>query len=359
MSTPAITVLLALSSPLTRRALRAVLQRAAGIAVVGETDDVTQVVQLAVSLRPDIILCDERLSVDLTVASLIKAQPRESMRPRFVLVAANPSGVRALDSSSFAAILPLSLTESEWSQRLAAAMASESQTAPPPVVGMQDRFTIVGEHTTPERPGSWSTTTLAGAPTRPIEAPGRTGTGQVRPVQTSRPERRKAPLTQEQQTALLHLRPGTGQQVRDATTGLANIHALELALLELPRFNLPAALVVVGLAYPRRQPPSATAVLPILRIVSAMLRANVRQEDLVCYLDQLAFAILMLGVERQTIAKPLRRIRAALREIDMPATSGLESRTALGTGFWEPGLPPEHPVRTGWQAMLRDRDGVS
>jgi hypothetical protein len=336
-----------------------VLHRAAGIAVVGETDDVTQVVQLAVSLRPDIILCDERLPIDLTVASLIKAQPRESMRPRFVLVAANPSGVRVLGSASFAAILPLSLTESEWSQRLAAAMAAESQTEPPPVPGMQDRFTIVGDHAGLERPGSWNTTTLAGAPTRPIEAPRGTGTGQMRPVQTGRPERRKAPLTPEQQTALLHLRPGSGQLVRDTTTGLANLHALELALLELPRLNLPAALVVVGLAFPRQQPPSATAVLPILRIVSAMLRANVRQEDLVCYLDQLAFAILMIGVDRQTIAKPLLRIRDALREIEMPATSGVATRTALGAGFWEPGLPPEYPVRTGWQAMLRERDGVS
>jgi hypothetical protein len=361
MSVPPTTILLAIASPLIRRTLSMALQHATGFAVVGETGDPVAAVQLARQLKADILLCDDGLAFDPTFATQAPLLP-EPGRSRIVLVTVNPGSARPL-SSSFAAVIPLTNSPSTLAVQLHEVMDVQPPEPPapepPPVLEMGDRFTVPGQ--SPAREHGAGT----GKHARPdtFTMPGDTSAGGAVParqvIRRGRPERRTEQLTEDQRMALLRLAPaGARQPLHDSTIGLPTVHVLELALLALPNLNVPAAVVVVGLSYPQDVTPAAATRTAIIRTCGAVLRANVRQEDLVCYLDDhLAFAVVMLGIDQQTIAVPVRRIQDAMRHFTMGRNLAATPHVALGTGFWQTGMAPEYPLQCSWQAMLRERSG--
>lgn len=356
-----ITVLLAFGSALTRRAVSATLGRAEGVVVVGETDRLASLPRMVASLQPDLILCDEPISL----ATVLPATPYAkggAKRPQLVLVTTNPNSVRVAPDSGIVLVLPLNLPAQEWGRRLASAIAAGTAPLPAPtarpVAGMEKRFMVVEQ---PEdAPPRSVTDALAnatnGATTQPLFSSNWLVEEPVAPARTSRLERRSVPLTQ---FAWRKVTSGLSTEVRDATTGLSTVRVLDLAMLELPKLNLPAAVLMIGVHFLQQPQPNNAAAAPVLRLVGVLLRANVRQGDLVCFLDRLAFAVVMLGVDEDSILVPLQRIREALLDIGQLGNQLSAPRAALGTGFWKPGTPLEQPIRSAWQAMVRERSGRS
>jgi diguanylate cyclase len=174
-------------------------------------------------------------------------------------------------------------------------------------------------------------------------------------------DRRRPRSSQHDRLAelLMLMQSSRSEEGTDAVTGLGNKRTLGMALRALPNVNLPAAVVVVDLWYRLGTAPPTAALMQdaMLRAVGGTLRATVRQGDLICRLDGLTFAIVMPGLDKTTMAVPLQRIREAMSRLRLAPNEGSsEPLVAIGTGFWEPGLPPAHPLEVGWQAMLAQRE---
>lgn len=383
-------VLLALSSPLVRVRLRHLLQQDPTISLVGEVTDGSQAAQAAVDRQPQLILCDERILADPGLQALFSPRMGKTSL-RVVVIAANVRAVTRPERVPVVAVLPIDLPAEDVGLELHQALRVDltpSQPAPAaPVVGMEHRFVSTDNFKAEDGHGAPGTQMLKRipandpqkgdlarspthglprSPTQGLQQP-QTG-GLVRPptggltLRTSRiggvSRRRHAAAHDRLGTLLQEIQNEQALQ-RDALTGLANTRALGNALRLLPTVGHPAAVVLVDLWYAGGMhavsEPDAQA--GILRAAAALLRANTRQEDLICRLDGMTFAIVMPGVDAVSAPTPMRRIRSAMDRM-RPATQErpFALAVAMGIGFWEAGVPPAQPLELGWREMVQERE---
>jgi GGDEF domain-containing protein/DNA-binding NarL/FixJ family response regulator len=379
--TTVIRVLVAMSSPLIRLRLKHALAMGATIRVVAEAIDPQQTADLVAQVEPHIILCDERVLEHAAFQALF-SNKRNKVQYRVVLVTPNIRAGARGGTVPITALLPIDLPAEELVMRLHTAMAIDINEKPPPsapssqVTELKHRF-VIAEQKPP--PPSQRTSPLppslpgdsAPPPLRSTELLNEDGT-MVLPTmpyqtQTMRQtrgfeDRRHIRKARHDRLAevLLTMQSSRAVEGLDSITGLGNKRTLGMALRALPSVNLPAAVVVVDLWYRLgTAPPTATIMQDaILRAVGGTLKATVRQGDLICRLDGLTFAIVMPGLDKTTMSIPLQRMREAMSRLRLaPGERGSEPLVAMGVGFWEPGLPPAHPLEVGWQAMLAQRDG--
>ncbi|HVA92526.1 MAG TPA: diguanylate cyclase [Chloroflexota bacterium] len=172
------------------------------------------------------------------------------------------------------------------------------------------------------------------------------------------PDQPQVPRGRDPLSALLQTIQRDRSHPRDTITGLATAATLNRVLAALPAMEEPAAIVVIalwenGLTAPL---PRDTHLAGVLRTIAATLRAHVRHDDLVCRLEDQAFAI-VLPHPRSNAHQVPRRLRMALDELrrsSLADRSGLA--VSMGFGFWEPGLPPSHPLEQAWQAARGDHN---
>jgi GGDEF domain-containing protein len=146
---------------------------------------------------------------------------------------------------------------------------------------------------------------------------------------------------------------------RDPLTGLPDNRALELVLSAVPAVNQPAAVVVLDVWSPLGAVGNLDAQKALLHSVGSALRVNVRRDDLVCYVKDMMFAVVLPGVEPLTAARPLHRLRLAMEYVRQPAHQRVQRLSmAVGVGFWHPNTPSTDPFEQGWRAMVAERDAV-
>lgn len=349
-----IRVLLAMSSRLLRARFQQLLSQMPDITVIGEAVDGAQAAYQARQGRPDFVLCDPRMLEESALAALFALGP-DKVPFKVVLVAAHAlmpqhqgivpvTAVLSADSSGEAILARL--------RQLAGAVQARPA---PPMVGMRERFMIAEPN--PLAQGDLdrnATSRLPGAAdqlVRSLSAP--------TDLLTRRLDRTDTPRRDEAIQARIADILGGGTPHGDSATGLRGIDDLSNSLRALPRTNHPAAILVVDVGFPHSSHPSEADQQNVLRSATAVLRANVRHLDLVFHLEEIAFAVLMPGMEMATSARSLRRLRGALDNFRRPNARRPEIlRVAMGIGFWEPGMPPAHPLQQGWQGMLADRNGA-
>lgn len=348
--TPQVRVLLAMSSPLVRARLRRALQADETVLVVEEAGDAEQAVRGAMHSAPQLLLCDERIVMHAALGELFRTR-----KPlyRIVLVSANPRVNLHAYPVPISGLIPLDMDPEEMGARLRFALrtADEQPAAPPRVKGMEHRF-VVAEGVAQR--GS----TLIGGATHALEDPD-TVRAQARTVKLDTETRRRQEPAQDRLAAVLRaMQQEGGLQRRDPVTGLANTKALGLGLRALPDLNHPTALVILDLWYAAgtQAPQSAAAQDDVLRGIAAALRANVRQDDMICRIDGMTFAIVMPGLDPKTAPGPLSRLRRSMSRLQFNATAtGPGPVIAIGVGYWREGIPPSQPLEIGWQAMLAER----
>ena len=377
-------VLLAMSSPLVRVRLRHVLLQDPSIILVGEATDGPQAAQVTLDRAPQIILCDERILADPSIEALFSPRMGK-VNYRVVVVAANARTVNRAGPVPVVAVLPIDLPGEEMGGELQLALRVDVDHSDPPlaprrVAGMEHRFVSADNFQTDDpMPGDKKTELLQRMPPQPgkrtptqgmpTQGLSRTpGSGlthlstaglTLRTTRLGGVSRRNQDAAQDRLSSLLRAIQSEQVLQRDVVTGLANTKALGNALRVLPTVGHPAAVVVVDLWYaPGTSVPSDSRIQEgILRSAGAALRANTRQEDMVCRLDGMTFAIVMPGLDGGTAPTPLGRLREAMDRL-RPAT---EERpyalsVALGVGLWEPGMPAALPLERAWRAMVAERD---
>jgi GGDEF domain-containing protein len=143
---------------------------------------------------------------------------------------------------------------------------------------------------------------------------------------------------------------------RDAVTGLPTAKVMGRALQALNEAGCSSAILVARLWPAAPETVDAAAINAALRSMSGALQANVRQGDVVCRLDDLTFAAVMPGLERDLNEQPIARILAAINGIlQSHRAEGRDIRLAIGTGYWLPPMNPAEPFEQAWHAMLSNR----
>jgi GGDEF domain-containing protein/DNA-binding NarL/FixJ family response regulator len=330
------------------------LGRGSGIELVGEAADGAQAVHQALQERPQIMLCDERMLAEPDLAALF-ATGGKGIDFRIVLVVANASDVQRNSLMPVAAVVPLELPGDELVHRLHA-LLKPAHKPPPPMVGMKDRFMVVEDPTAPPAQTDRNTTlrfntSPAEDVVRQLSVPTSVLTGRLDRSQVPR----KDEGLQEHLSAVL----SNGAQHRDRLTGLAGVDELSRTLRALPRANHPTAVLVVDLQAAPGSTLPADEKLAVLHSVTAVLRANVRQHDLLFHLEELSFATVMPGLEAPMARGSLQRLRTALDEFRQPnQRRPRQFVVSMGIGFWMPGMPPSHPLQQGWNTMRAERKAL-
>ncbi|HVA89514.1 MAG TPA: diguanylate cyclase [Chloroflexota bacterium] len=348
----AIPVLLAITSPLLRLRTRSALMETSGIELLGEAVNGAQAAHQARQCRPRFLLCDARMLDEPDLAALF-ALGKDKAPFQVVVVAANAVMPQHGGIVPVAAVVSGEISGEALLDRLRALIgAHEASLAPPPMVGMRDRFMVVGEGT--QAPHGWQsnpTVRLVG----PTEQLVRSLTAPT-DLLTRRLDRTQAPRRDEAVQARISAVLSGGSQRKDSVTGLPGPDDLSDTLRALPTANHPIAVLVVDISFPPAPVPGEAALQATVHSATGVLRSNVRHHDLVFHLEKMSFAVVMPGMEASISAHSLRRLRTALDAFRQPtARRPQELRVAMGIGFWEPGMPPAHPLQQGWQGMLADR----
>ena len=338
IQSPNLRVLLALSSTLQRARVRAYLERATGIVLVGEAANAAQMVQLALAQHPYLLLCDLSILLDPLLAEL------HTDLPQIKAVLISTDGVQAaLPGSPVPVIgyLPLNLDSDQVAPRLSSLIAgygprgtTGSLSAPrePARTDLSNRFTIV-QNAQPPR---------ASTPTGPLH-----DDASYRGV-----ERRHLDPSQTGLTRMLTalVRDG-GSAMRDGLTGVANTPALTQALAFLPRVKCPTAFISLDVRLLLGGPQDDGS---SLRRAAAAIRANMRQSDLVCRVDETSFVLLVPALDVANQQSFLNRLRVSIPQA-LPITTNLTNPEArkieLGIAFWEFGIAPLEALAHCRQAL--------
>lgn len=338
----ATSVLLAISSPLVRMRLRHALQTDPRFRIANVATDPAHAVEQIEAVQPELVVCDERMLQDPSVATLLQSR-RAGAAHKVVLIAGNTRAYQREGGVPLVAVLPIDLPAEELSDRLydagvAKPKADPARQKPQRVTGMEHRFMIADD---PQR----------AAQTTPLST-GNLGRPQVANRRT------RSALSDQLAAVLRNVQSDNSGQQRDPITGLTNTRGLGLALRALPNVNQAAAVVVIDLWYATDAlvPANVAQQHAFMRGVGALIRANVRQDDLVCRIDGMSFAVVLPGIDPATAAFPTHRLRGALRGLKLPGSRSNDGLLiAMGLGFWQPGLPAAAPLDEAWQAMLSQR----
>jgi len=360
-------VLLAVSSPLIRVRLRHAIAPETRLHVIGEAADGGQAAELIQEQKPNLLLFDDRMILHPAVQALY-ANVRGKPHAKAVLVTPNVRATTNGGNVPIAAVVQIDLPAEELTARIVASLSIveeldliANQGPSDAVRKMQTRFMIVEDAPPePKAPTSMGGTGgLRRNPTRDLIDRTRGLTSSRLSAPTS-VERRLRKETHETLTAILQsMQTREDQEQRDTLTGLPNKRALGMALNSLPRANQPAAVMVVDIWHTKQQPMpnEVTPASGVIRKAGHILRANVRQGDLLCRLDGLTFAIIMPGVDRTSSASPVRRLRNALTmlRLSLDPDEG-EPAVSIGVGFWGQGQPPAFPLQRAWESMIAERE---
>lgn len=355
-------IFLALSAPLPRARLRNILQDVDNIDIVGEASTGLQVAAFADSADADVymILCDERILEDLEAGKFERLYA-ESPSRKFVLLTPNPSSAIQQSAVPLAAVLGLDASGSELKESLLSLATPVSSPAKEPpdqrkVAGMNSRFVLTTAPAAAEAVAvSQSFLPQTSDLTKPPLRTGPSGTS-VDDGDARRSHSAERSLLAARLSAIqVHLK-----HQRDSVTGLANTTVLASVLRALPEIGHPAGVISMHILYvsadgPVEMPVDAAA----LRLVAAALRANLREDDVVCRLEGDSFAVVMPGLDEQTAGKPVQRIREALARLrGRKGPEGTSLEVTFGVGYWTPPMAAAHALDQAWKAMLAERKAL-
>ena len=207
------TIFLAIRSPLWRAHLRATLQRAPGLALLGEAPDAPRARLGVASLRPQIVLGDEETLADLAYL------PGDAGGARLVLVAASPAPLSAQLRQQVGGALLLWDTPEQIAGAIRAILAPEVRARP--------RFT--GPVAAAPAP----------APVRPAARPGE--------------QRAPDPALARLRDLVAGVQRDRRRYPRDAASRLAGVEALEQSLRLVAEAGQATAIVVAAARGCRRQ----------------------------------------------------------------------------------------------------------
>jgi DNA-binding NarL/FixJ family response regulator len=350
-------VLPAMASRLMGLKIKQQLAATAGIELVGEAFDGPQAAYQIQQTRPHIVLCDDRM-LDKPEFSALFALGADKAPCKVVVVAANGMMAQHDGIIPISGVVSIEITGEALLARLRGILgASSARQTPRPMVGMRDRFMVAEPNplagTTPRE--SPPTTRLPGPTNQLVRA-------LVTPADllTRRLDKTQMPRRDEAVQVHIFTVLGGDHQHRDTLTGLPGTDGLSTTLSALPKANHPLAILIVDVGFLGMPPPTELELQTALHSATAVLRTNVRHNDLVFHLEGISFAVVMPGLEAHVSARSLRRLRNALDQFRLPnSRRDRELYVALGIGFWEPGMPPAHPLQQAWQGMLADRNNAS
>ena len=399
-------VYLALSSPLVRIRMRHALANTSGIHVIDEVGDPIRAAEGIRGCEPQVIVCDERMIMDPTLLGVLRAR-RGPFAYRVVLITGNARAGEQLGGVQIVDQLPIDLPSDELAQRLHEAAISEMRPEKPVadqrsqsqrlrVTQAQGRFVIAEQpartpfKAAPIIPVTALFPDAALAPSVPQATSGQgylvpRGTasgfgvrteppaiappamsrveaalsGRLNGRQTSSTCRRSRRSTYERLAKVFRAMQAERTHLqRDDVTGLSNTRGLGMALRALPNVNQPAGVVVLDLWYgsDSHVPTDPAQQQIFLSSLGAIIGGTVRQDDLVCRIEGMTFAIVFPGLDPETAPIPMHRIRRALINVRYPVGNGSgELAVAMGSGFWQPGVPSAEPLDRAWQAMKAER----
>jgi DNA-binding NarL/FixJ family response regulator/GGDEF domain-containing protein len=355
VETSTVRVLPAMASRLMGLKIKQQLAAMPGVELVGEAFDAAQAVYQIQQGRPHIVLCDDRM-LDQPEFSALFALGARKVPFKVVVVAANAVMTQHHDNIPVEAVVSIEISGEALLARMQAILgASRTRKAPPPV-GMRDRFMVAQPNPLAATPNESNSTARFNSPAnqvvRSLTTPPEVLT---KPLDRSRTARRDEAV-QAHISAVL----GGEHQHRDSLTGLPGTDDLSHTLSALPAANHPLAILVMDVSFPAGPPPTEAEFYAALRSATAVLRTNVRHSDLVFHLEDIAFAVVLPGLDVSTSARALRRLRDAFDRFSQPNERRPQVlHVAMGIGFWEPGIPPAHPFQQAWQAMRADRDSAA
>ena len=399
-------VFLALSSPLVRIRMRHALANTFGIHVIDEVSDPVRAAEGIRACEPQVIVCDERMMTDPMLLGVLRGR-RGQFAYRVVLITGNARVGEQLGGIQIVDQLPIDLPADELAQRLHEAAISEmrpeksaadqrSQSQRLRVTQAQGRFVIAEQPArTPSKtapivpptvlfpnglpdPGMPRATSnqayLAprgitsglGARTEPPAAapPAMSRveaalSGRLNGKYTGSTCRRSRRATYERLAKVFRAMQAERTHLqRDDLTGLANTRGLGMALRALPNVNQPAGVLVLDLWYgsDSHVPADPARQQIFLSSLGSVIGGTVRQDDLLCRIEGMTFAIVLPGLDAETAPIPMQRLRRALANVRYPVGGGTgELTVAMGSGFWQPGVPSAEPLDRAWQAMKAER----
>ena len=327
-----IPVFLVLASPFLRARLRSTLASAPGIRLVGEAASVASASERVPALMPRILLTERHLLRDPALQRLLTEDPAL----RVVLVTLHEEATADGGETSHMITVSSALSPPELALRLRQAKSprpkpgSSAQQPRAIAPGLQERFHFTGPVSLPGNEGHAARST---APLAPAPVPPRAS-----PVAPGGPGRRRTP-TARHERLVLDLR-SLQHYDRDTLTGLVGPGALSRAWALLPGAQQTVAFLALEVqdsaGSVRPTPPESA----LLRRISATLRANARQEDLVCRAGPSTFILLLPGLRPDDGTSPLDRVGEALAETCGATLLAGAVRLALGVGHWESGQEP-------------------
>jgi diguanylate cyclase (GGDEF)-like protein len=311
-------------------------------------------------MKPDIVLCDERMLADPAMQRIAISMAGASTG-EFVLLAQNPVAVTSIGEVAVAATLaldtPLIALKESMVKIVGARLQRENPDAYKPVVASLDsRFAMARNYRfTHAAPSDLShRQPLDAAPDQSQPA---TGATPISMQPQADDGRRHASIIHNKLTMRLSEVQAQSDGERDAVTGLPNSRVLGRALQTLTDVGYPSAIVVIHLWYASATGTelSGNELSAVLRSASASLLANVRQQDVVCRIDSATFAVVLPGVVSNNQTEPVERIRHAvastLRKYN--SASGV-LHAATGVGYWTAPQSATQPLESAWGAMIQE-----
>jgi GGDEF domain-containing protein len=342
---------------------------AENIEIVGEAGSGALAAERAVDCKPDILLVDDRILADeaIELFSRLQGTPPSC---KFVLVTPNPQSVVNRGPVPIAAMVPLDTAGPWLRQRLDSVMRHAKIEPRPPasvrVAGMESRFVV---HPDVQAPVPTPISSLATS--RLDRMP---PDGEVMPLDSARPPldedlfatrrldssgRRQTTeagnrLSERLAATVHHL-----EQQKDSVTGLFNTKVLGGSLRTLAEVGYQAAVLVVHFWYRSSTgAPLAFGIEPrTIRTAAALLKTNVRHQDVVCRLEDFSFAVVMPGIAAETAPGAVQRVLAALNRLT-GSQDGADAvlEVAHGIGYWAPPMTAAEPLDQAWRSMVADRN---
>jgi len=357
-------LLIAVSQPLLRVRLHA-LGSQASLAVVAEAVTAEQAADMALALNPDLILCDELIMNDSALERFLVQRTADNAS-RFVLISSGTAVPSPASEVPLAGTIPMSILPTAMREQLlriydspmnGSSTSRHGGSIPRAVAGLEHRFVIAGEDDRNQNMAPWREQRSAevddAVPATPeLEPPGHaTGGGGIagRRRRSKRRDRLESLLAEAKTEIRKH-----GE--RDSITGLPTAKVMDRALQALTEAGCPSAIVVVQICRASDGGEDPGAINSALRSTSGALQANVRRGDVVCLLDDMTFAVIMPGLDREASVQPIDRISAAVEGIlRNHRIYDHDIFAATGSGYWTPPMSPTEPVEQAWRNMLASR----
>jgi diguanylate cyclase (GGDEF)-like protein len=370
---PPVRVFLAMSAPLPRARLRNLLMDADNIEIVGEAGSGALAAERAVDSKPDILLVDDRILADQSIEMFARMQGTPPAC-KFVLLTPNPQAVSYRGPVPVAALVPID-TAGPWLRQRLDAVVRHAKIEPRPVetatrvAGMESRFVVHPnmQHSAGSRDVTKRLNDEVRDLTRPpagenpfpgpsfhalepdILATRRLDGGGRRT--TSLAGNR---LTERLAATVLHL-----EQQKDSVTGLFNTKVLGGALRTISEVGYQAAVLVIHLWYSSRRGAALDfEVEPkTVRTAAALLKTNVRHEDVVCRLEGFSFAVVLPGITTSSAPAAVHRVLSAFNRLTgNQEHEDVVLEVAHGIGYWIPPMSAAEPLDQAWRSMVADRN---